>query len=230
MDFAVTRKLFGIALILCTLAAACSRNVEPGDAQYPVLKKSPQRPLDITLIQAPTVKAGFTVEWYAAYSKGANESKCTFSGYDPFPVRVPYSFTMPLSFVADGAGLHSNFAFDMYEPGLCGYKFVALTYRVGPQTIPAQLIQYRDDPSLPNDASVDLWCYPMTGSPVDYWCDSMSAASSQNIGHAEQYRLPRLPTPEQAAAARANGDREPPALVGPNTHSLVIRVHDARIN
>jgi hypothetical protein len=44
------------------------------------------------------------------------------------------------------------------------------------------------------------------------------------------YRRPWLPTPEQAAAAKANGDEEPPALVGSNTHSLIIRLHDARIN
>jgi len=228
----VIRKSFGVALILCTLAG-CGRNVEPGDTQYPVLNKNPQRPLGITLIQAPTVRAVFPVYWYADNSQGANESKCTYWGSSSgVPARLGYSIMVPLSFIADGATVHSKFAFDMYEPGLCGYKFIALFYRVDPGYDGSRLdlIQYKDDPSLPNEASVDLWCYPARSGSAEDWCDSMRAASIQNVGRAEQYRMPRLPTPEQAAAAKANGDKEPPAQVGPNTHSLVIRVHDARLN
>jgi hypothetical protein len=147
------------------------------------------------------------------------------------PARLGYSVTVPLSFSGEGTTSHSKFAFDMYEPGLCGYKFMALSYRVDPGVGATQLplITYKDDPSMPVEASVDLWCFPAPGS-TDDWCDTMSAAAMQNVGKAEQYRLPRLPTPEQAAAAKVNGDHEPPALVGPNTRSLIIRVHDARIN
>jgi hypothetical protein len=228
----VTRKFFGMALILCTLAG-CGRNVEPGEAQYPVLNKSPRRPLEITLIQASTVRAQFPVYWYAENSHGANESKCTYWGSNQgVPARLGYSIMVPVPFSASGGALRSQFAFDMYEPGLCGYKFIALFYRVDPgyDGSKLDLIQYKDDPSLPSEASVDLWCYPAGSGSADDWCDSMSAASTQNIGRAEQYRIPRLPTPEQAAASKANGDKAPPALVGPNTRSLIIRVHDARIN
>ena len=213
--------------MLCALAA-CGRNVEPGDAQYPVLNQSPQRPLDITLIQAPTVSEQFSVYWHAGYF--TNE-KCSYSGFSSgAPARVGYSITVPLSFSTSDGALRSKFAFDMYEPGLCGYKFGALSYRVGPDaySVPEQLIRYKDDPSLPNEASVDLWCFPVLGSTQDYWCESISAASNQSPPPATQ--MPRLPTREQAAAAKANGDKEPPAPVGPNTRSLIIRVHDARIN
>jgi len=228
----VIRNSFWIALISCALAA-CGRNVEPGDAQYPVLNKTPQRPLEITLIQDPNVKADLPVWWYAYDSKGANEDKCTYLGFNGgfLPGTVGYSIREHLSFSDNGTRLHSKFAFDMYEPGLCGYRFYAWFYRVDPgsDSILLQLVEYKDDASLPVEASVDLWCYPSTVSTGDY-CDSMSAAASQNVNRAEQYRIPRLPTPEQAAAAKANGDRAPPALVGPNTRSLIIRVHDARIN
>lgn len=227
MEFFVIRKSFGLLLVFCTLAG-CGRNVEPGDAQYPLLNKSPQRPLEITLIQAPTVREQFSVYWYAGYF--TNE-KCSYSGFSSgAPARVGYSITVPLSFSSSNGALRSKFAFDMYEPGLCGYKFGGLSYRSGPDaySMPAQLIQYKDDPSLPNEASVDLWCFPVLGSTHDYWCESISAASNQSPPPATQ--MPRLPTREQAAAAKANGDKEPPALVGPNTNSLVIRVHDAQIN
>ena len=220
------RKSLGVSVMLCALAA-CGRNVEPGDAQYPVLSKSPQRPLDITLIQAPTVREQFSVYWYAG---NFTNQKCSYSGFSSgAPARVGYSITVPLSFSAGSGALHNMFAFDMYEPGLCGYKFGGLSYRSGPYAYSMQLIQYKDDPSLPNEASVDLWCFPALGPPSqDYWCESISAASIQSPPPATQ--MPRLPTREQAAAAKANGDKEPPALVGPNTRSLIIRVHDARIN
>jgi hypothetical protein len=223
----VIRKSFGVSVMLCALAA-CGRNVEPGDAQYPVLSKSPQRPLDITLIQAPTVREQFSVYWYAG---NFTDQTCSYSGFSSgAPARVGYSITVPLPFSASSGALHSKFAFDMYEPGLCGYKFGGLSYRSGPDaySMPAQLIQYKDDPSLPNEASVDLWCFPVLGPSQDNWCESISAASIQSPPPATQ--MPRLPTREQAAAAKANGDKEPPALVGPNTRSLTIRVHDARIN
>ena len=222
------RKSFWITSILCALAA-CGRNVEPGDAQYPVVNKNPQRPLDITLIQAPTVAAQFWVDWYAANAIG---DICTYSGFSSgAPARVAYSLMVPLSFSAGGGALHSKFAFDMYEPGYCGYKFRSLLYGGSAEgnSHRAQLIQYKDDPSLPNEASVDIWCFPALGSTKDYWCLPISAAR-QMPNAAPGHRMPWLPTPEQAAAAKANGDKEPPALVGPKTSSLVIRVHDARIN
>jgi hypothetical protein len=148
-----------------------------------------------------------------------------------FPGPVAYTVITHLSFSGGGGGLHSRFAFDMYEPGLCGYGFYAWFYRVDPgaDSILLHLVEYKDDALLPVEASVDLWCYPTAGSAGDY-CGSLSAAASQNVSRAEEYRIPGLPTQEQAAAAKANGDRPPPALVGPNTRSLVIRVHDARIN
>ena len=228
----VIRKSFVIALMLCVLAA-CKRNVEPGDAQYPVLNKNPQRPLDVTLIQDPTVRADLPVYWRAYNSSGGNEDKCTYSGANGglFPGPVAYSVIDHLSFSGNSDRLQSRFFFDMYEPGLCGYGFYAWFYRADPgaDSILLHLVEYKDDDSLPAEASVDLWCYPTTGSAGDY-CDSLSAASSQNVNRAEQYRISGLPTPEQASVAKANGDRQPPALVGPNTRSLVIRVHDARIN
>ena len=70
---------FWIALILCALAACGRTNVEPGDAQYPVLNKNPQRSLGVTLIQDPTVNADLPVYWRAYNSNGANEDKCTYS-------------------------------------------------------------------------------------------------------------------------------------------------------
>ena len=221
------RKSLGVSVMFCALAA-CGRNVEPGDAQYPVLNQSPQRHLDITLIQAPDVKEQFLVYWYAG---NFTNEKCSYSGFSSgAPARVGYSITVPLSFSSSDGALRSKFAFDMYEPGLCGYKFGGLSYRLGPDaySVPEQLIRYKDDPSLPNEASVDLWCFPVLGSTQDYWCESISAASNQSPPPATQ--MPQLPTREQAAAAKANGDMEPPALVGPNTRSLIIRVHDARIN
>ncbi len=223
----MVRKSISTALILCALAA-CGRNVEPGDAQYPLLNKSPQRPLEITLVQAPSVRSKFSVHWYAENSLS---DKCSYSGFSSgAPASVGYSITVPLLFSSSSGALHSKFAFDMYEPGWCLYKFGALLYQVGPEAIsmPAQLIHYEDDPSLPNEASVDLWCFPALGSTQDFWCESISDASTQSPPPATQ--IPRLPTPAQDAAAKANGDKEPPVLVGPNTHSLVIRVHDARIN
>jgi hypothetical protein len=224
------RKSFCASLMLCSLAA-CGWNVGPGDDQYPVLNKNAQRPLDVTLIQAPTVRAVFPVYWYADYWE-ANQGKCTYWGSSRgVPARLGYSIMVPLSFNGSGKVLHSKFAFDMYEPGLCNYKFIALDYRAVPRFggSNSELIQYKDDPSLPNEVSVDLWCYPDMGSVEDD-CDSIFAASVQNINAAAANRRPWLPTPEQAAAAKANGDKEPPALVGPNTRSLIIRVHDARIN
>ena len=112
MEFLVIRKSFGLLLVFCTLAG-CGRNVEPGDAQYPLLNKSPQRPLDITLIQDPTVTEQFSVYWYAAYF--SNE-KCSYSGFSSgAPARVGYSITVPLSFSSSNGALRSKFAFDMYE-------------------------------------------------------------------------------------------------------------------
>jgi hypothetical protein len=91
MGVAVKGKSLVIALILCVLAG-CKRNVEPGDAQYPVLNKNPQKLLDITLIQDPTVRGTFPVWWYAYNSKGANEDKCTYSGFQGgVPATVGYT-------------------------------------------------------------------------------------------------------------------------------------------
>jgi hypothetical protein len=230
---AVLRKSVSIALILCALAA-CGRNVEPGDAQYPVFNKSPRRILNITLISPPSVKAEFLSDWFA-YNSRLYADKCAYSGFGGgVPADVGYSIMVPLSFSGIGTVLHSKFAFDMYEPGLCGYRFLGLFYGGSPAS-PSQmplpeLITYKDDPSLPDEASVDLWCYPKMGSAKDYDCDSITAASIQNINAAPANRRPWLPTQEQAAAAKANGDNEPPALIGPNTRSLLIRVHDAKIN
>ena len=222
-------KPFWISLMLCALAA-CGSNVSPGDEQYPVPNKNPQRPLDITLIQAPSVRAEFPVTFYAANWLGTHKDKCTYSGFGGgVPARVVYTVTVPLLFKARGDALHSNFAFDMFERGFCGYEFRSLEYRVDPN-LALQLILYKDDPSLPNEVSVDLWCYPAMGSANDYSCDSMTAAAMQNTNATAASRRPWLPTKEQAATAKANGDKEPPALLGPNTHSLIIRVHDARIN
>jgi hypothetical protein len=226
-------KSFWAALMLCILAA-CGRNVGPGDAQYPILNTKPQRTIDITLIEEKSVRPVFRMEWWAKNMKGPYEGTCTFwhpaGGGAIGPQRWPYSITVPLSFTNEGGVLRSHFAFDLYEPGLCGYEFIALSYRVDPGVGATQLplITYKDDPSMPVEVSVDLWCFP--ASSTDDWCDTMSAAAIQNVGRAEQYRIPRLPTPEQAAAAKVNGDHEPPALVGPNTRSLIIRVNDARIN
>jgi hypothetical protein len=224
-------KSLGVLLVLFILTA-CGLNVEPGDTQYPVLNKSRKRSLDITLIQAPRVQAIFPVRWYGEDSH-SHERDCTYWGSaQGVPARLGYSITVPLLFTGAGTTSQSQFAFDMYEPGLCGYKFVDLFYRVDPgyDGLKLDLILYKDNHSLPNETSVDLWCYPVGSGSAEDWCDSMRAASIQNINRAEQYRIPRLPTPEQAAAAKANGDMEPPALVGPNTRSLIIRVHDARIN
>lgn len=226
------RKSFWITLIVCSLAA-CGKNVAPGDAQYPVLNKHPQRLLTITLIQDPTVRAVFPVRWEATKLQRANESACTYSGMaGGGPSPVSFHVDDFLIFNNSGSEVHTQFAFDKYEPGLCGYSFTALFYRIDPSSDPlkSRLIQVTDDPNLPETASVDLWCFPVDTSTED-WCDSMRAASIQSPpSKPEQYRIPGLPTPEQAAAAKANGDKEPPALVGPNTRSLVIRVHDARIN
>jgi hypothetical protein len=221
-------KSFFAALMLCALAA-CGWNVGPGDAQYPVLNEKPQRPLDITLIQAPTVKAVFPVYWFAENHQGANYYKCGYWGSaGGVPDHLGYSIMAPLVFSQNDGRPHSKFAFDMYEPGLCGYKFIALFYQVDPgyDGSKLELIQYNDDPSLPSEVSVDLWCFPVNnGGSAGDWCDTMRAASV-NAGATN----PRLPTPEQVAAAKANGDKEPPAQVGPNTRSLIVRVHDARIN
>jgi hypothetical protein len=131
----------------------------------------------------------------------------------------------PLSFSGNGTYLHSKFAFDMYEPGLCSYQFSVLFYCGSPLSAAnlalPQLIEYNDDPSQPGETTVDLWCYPRPGG-TEIACDSILAAAVQS--------MPRLPTREQADAAKESGDKEPPVLIGLNTRSLTIRVHDARIN
>jgi hypothetical protein len=197
-------KTVSIALILCVLAA-CSRNVEPGDAQYPKLNTKPVRTLDVTLIGEKSLRPVFRTWWWAENQIGPWKDACTYRGSrSGVPARVGYSITVPLLFSNEDGALRSHFAFDLYEPGYCGYQFGDLNYNIEPSYggsfLP--LIEYKDDPKLPPAVSVDIWCRHLADLPEDA-CDTYSTQTKT---------------------------RPAPVAVGPNTHSLVMRVHDARIN
>jgi hypothetical protein len=202
----VIRKLASLMVILVALGG-CG-NVHPGDAQYPVLNTKPKRTLDITLVEEPSVRPVFRMTWSAENWTEKYQGTCTYwhaGGAGVLgPERWRYSITVPLSFSNEGGVLRSHFAFDLYEPGYCWYEFRDLTYNISPEFDGSflPLIEYKDDPKLPPSVSVDIWCRHLADLPEDA-CDTYSTQTKT---------------------------RPAPVAVGPNSHSLVIRVHDARIN
>jgi hypothetical protein len=191
-----------MALILCDLAA-CGRNIEPGDAQYPKLNRKPARTLDITLTGEESLRPVLRSRWWAANQIGEWKDACSYSGFSSgAPARVGYSVTVPLLFSNEDGALRSRFAFDLYEPGYCGYQFGGLSFDMGSYGSSLPLIEYKDDLKLPPEVSVDIWCRHLANLPEDA-CDTYSTQSKT---------------------------RPAPVAVGPNTHSLVIRVHDAGAN
>ncbi len=201
---AVFRKSISIALILCALAA-CGRNVGPGDSLYPKVNAKPVRRLDVTLIGKQSLRPVFRASWWAQNVSAPWKDACTYGAFrGGVPARASYSITVPLLFSNEDGALRSHFAFDLYEPGYCGYQFGDLNYNIDPSYGGAflPLIEYKDDPKLPPAVSVDIWCRHMASLPEDA-CDTYSARTK---------------------------DRLAPVAVGPTTSSLVIRVHDESTN
>ena len=197
----MTRKLTSLMVIFVALGGC--NNVHPGDAQYPILNTKPKRTLDITLIEEQSVRPVFRMTWWAENQKGTYEGTCTYwhagGGGVLGPERWGYSITVPLLFSNEGGDLHSHFAFDLFEPGYCGYEFRDLTYNIDPSFGGSflSLIKYKDDPTLPQVVNVDVWCRHMKEQSEDA-CDTYSTQAKTRMA---------------------------PVSVGPNTSSLIVSVH-----
>jgi hypothetical protein len=200
-----------VAFCLCALAA-CGTNVHPGDPEYPVARANPTHVLDVSLIEPPSVKASINAAW--ATSTGLTEGACVYWRiHGGAPVRTGFSITEPLTIGDNG---HGRLVIDRFEPSRCAYKFMGVFYGVpATQDHALELASYKDDANSPSLVRIDLWCYkPSSSTNLDESCGPFDASSVQTL------------TREKIIQAVAEGSHTPPVLVGPQTRSIMVQVHD----
>jgi hypothetical protein len=113
----------GVVLSLCGLVEGCSKNVAPGDADYPQVNPAPQHFVLMHGTIDPSLDVRFALAW------GAQSEECRYAISRFAGVYGRYSAGGPLVIKPDAAGAFSvRIPIDGVLPGRCGWQFVGISY------------------------------------------------------------------------------------------------------
>jgi hypothetical protein len=196
-----------LLLSVAGLLAACSRNVEPGDPNYPIANPHPTQIVDLSIIDPSFIK----LEVRAGY-EGSEEARCSYQL--GLGVPRPYSVAEPLPMTRSGNVLHGEVILDKYLPGDCGWSFAGVDYAVTTGPLGNSSALLRIDPNQVT-ARTDMYCRKIDGTE---FCGSALGWSS----------MPNSPiTRADYDALALSGDAHAvPAYITPSTRSVLIQLHD----
>jgi hypothetical protein len=168
-----------ILLVLATGTSGCSRNVEPGDRNYPVPNPTPKQ----TIALEGEVPINWELHLWVEYaSNAANVGKlstgCNY--YTSFVEGAvqPYSINTEIPITRDGTSIKATFAVDQFKDGRCGWHASVLSYQIGKRdgTPLAQglLAENEFDYCTPSACAdfrtrEDLWCMDSPSSDPRAW-------------------------------------------------------------
>jgi hypothetical protein len=226
------KRTISVLIVAAAVAAlwvvnlrACS-NISPSSSRYPKIRASPNFFINVTLLKTGPLRSPVASFW-AATNK---DSECTYFGSQGgVPTTVVYDFWYPLPLTEVNGVLKGILAYDRFDPGPCGFQYRETSYRyqmpfdVPPSNNDHWLPMISDDPSRmmgnSTEERVDLWCSIYVYSDGE---------KSQNCGklRGETYGEHAMISQSQLDAAVAAGMKDPPALIHPNTRSVIIQLHN----
>jgi hypothetical protein len=209
------------AAFMMLLVVACG-NIQPGDSEFPKVNTDPHLVMDVTVIQPPYMQEPIYVWWTA---RNRDDLACSYFGGSGggTPGFGVYMFHEPLQLSGSGGLKHGRLVIDKYEPGRCKYEYLSTVFRISRDVYDGNgvlLIDYSYGPkSAPARVRVDLWCNS-DSSRANWSC-------SDRLFHTQPIRADEVGlTLDQINKAVESGAQDPPVLVGPDTHTLVIQLHD----
>jgi hypothetical protein len=185
---------------------ACSRNVEPGDPDYPIASSHPTQIVDLTIVDPPSIKLEFKVG-YTGWGGG----RCSYE-WGGASSR-PYSVAEPLLMARSGNVLHGQVILDKYYPGDCGWTFAGVFYKLA---------------SDPGQSQEVILIDPSRVTPrKDDYCKTEDGVTS--CGDAAGWSLMRngpITKADYDAIAASGVAHGTPAYISPSTRSVLIQFHD----
>jgi hypothetical protein len=201
-------RIFSTGLLLVTatcLLTACSRNVAPGDPDYPIASSHPTQIVDLTIVDPPSIKLEFLVGY-----EGWGGGKCSYE-WGGASSR-PYSVAEPLLMARSGNVLHGQVILDKYYPGDCGWAFAGVFYKTVNSDRSAELL--RVDPNRVTARS-DVYCLKSDGTT---FCSSAAGWKGELNGPIAQA--------DYDAILASGAAHFTPAYIALSTRSVFIQFHD----
>ena len=148
------------------------KDVEPGDADYPLESANPTKIVQFTSVMPSWLHVHFNVIYMPAVnpSRKADEPPCRYTSRDGVAASYSVSVPLMLSFDQDrgiqGKSYRGSISVDRFKPGRCHWELVEVRYSIDENDSEDFVLFHYDltSESHSND-SIDLWC---TRVPTDY--------------------------------------------------------------
>jgi hypothetical protein len=210
-----------------------SKNIQPGEADYPLKNPNPMHVIQLTVIAPPSIDFRFLLGYAATSSGGTMQSgtACAYAGSWGGPTQQ-FSVLPSLEWKRQGDVYRTQVVIDRYDPGRCGWGFAGMWYFVPSTNTDSRrdLFFYDSYASKAADFRMDLWCHDWPNKPSSQSpdCDSIQAFKSATTG----YYLPAeqvLPKATYDEIVKIGGQNESPIRVGNEAQSITIQFHDMRL-